>query len=233
MMRNPLVAVPFLLACFIAAPLHAGVAPAALKTPKEKTSYSVGVDMARSLQRADIGLDQAMLVKGFRDALSGGKLLLSEEDIKTNLGTLQTEMQQKRAVVAQKAGADNKKAGEAFLVENKAKPGVVTLPSGLQYKIIKEGTGRKPTATDTVECNYRGTLLDGTEFDSSYKRGAPASFPVNGVILGWQEALKLMPAGSKWQLFVPSQLAYGERSPNGLIGPNATLLFEVELLGIK
>ena len=232
MMRNALVAVPLLLAGFIAAPLYAGEAPA-LKTPKEKTSYSVGVDMARSLQRTDVVLDQAMLVKGLRDALSGGKLLLSEEEIKTTLGGLRAEMQQKRAVAAQKVGADNKKAGEAFLVENKTKPGVVTLPSGLQYKIIKEGTGRKPTATNTVECNYRGTLLDGTEFDSSYKRGAPASFPVNGVILGWQEALKLMPVGSKWQLFVPSQLAYGERSPNGPIGPNATLLFEVELLGIK
>ena len=232
MKRNTLVALLLVIATFIAAPLYAGEATI-LKTPKEKSSYSAGVDMARSVQRAGVDLDQETFIKGIRDGLSGGKLELSEEEIKANLAGLQAELQQKRVASAQKAGAENKKAGEAFLAENKTKPGVVTLPSGLQYKIIKEGTGRKPTATDTVECNYRGTLLDGGEFDSSYKRGTPASFPVNGVILGWQEALKLMPVGSKWQLFVPSNLAYGERSPGGPIGPNATLIFEVELLGIK
>jgi len=132
-----------------------------------------------------------------------------------------------------KASEKNKKEGEEFLTANKAKPGVVTLPSGLQYKIMQAGTGPKPTATDSVSCNYRGTLIDGTEFDSSYKRGQPTTFPVSGVIKGWTEALQLMPVGSKWQLFVPASLAYGDRAASALIGPDATLLFEVELLSIQ
>jgi FKBP-type peptidyl-prolyl cis-trans isomerase FklB len=133
----------------------------------------------------------------------------------------------------QEAGAANKKEGETFLAGNKAKPGIVTLPSGLEYKIEKEGTGPKPTASDSVVCNYRGTLIDGKEFDSSYKRGQPATFPVSGVIKGWTEALQLMPVGSKWQLFVPSDLAYGDRGAGPDIGPGATLVFEVELLSIQ
>jgi FKBP-type peptidyl-prolyl cis-trans isomerase FklB len=132
-----------------------------------------------------------------------------------------------------KAAEDNKKAGESFLAENKKKEGVVTLPSGLQYKVLKAGDGKKPTDTDTVECNYRGTHIDGTEFDSSYRTGQPATFKVAGVIPGWREALKLMPVGSKWQIFVPSQLAYGTRGKPGSVGPNAALIFEVELLAIK
>ena len=130
-------------------------------------------------------------------------------------------------------GAANKTEGETFLAANKNKEGVVTLPSGLQYKILKAGTGPKPTASDSVVCNYRGTLVNGTEFDSSYKRGQPATFPVNGVIKGWTEALQLMPVGSKWQLFIPAQLAYGERGAGPDIGPNATLIFEIELLSIQ
>jgi FKBP-type peptidyl-prolyl cis-trans isomerase FklB len=133
----------------------------------------------------------------------------------------------------QKTGEINKKAGEDFLAQNKTKPGVVALPDGLQYKILKEGTGPKPTANDTVVCNYRGTLLDGTEFDSSYKRGQPATFPVSGVIKGWTEGVQLMPVGSKWQLFLPADLAYGNRGAGQDIGPNATLIFEVELLSIQ
>jgi FKBP-type peptidyl-prolyl cis-trans isomerase len=127
----------------------------------------------------------------------------------------------------------NKKEGEAFLAANKSKPGVVTLPSGLQYKILTAGTGPKPTATDSVNCNYRGTLIDGKEFDSSYKRGKPVTFPVTGVIKGWTEALQLMPVGSKWQLFIPSDLAYGDRGAGADIGPGATLVFEVELISIE
>ena len=133
----------------------------------------------------------------------------------------------------QQAAEVNKKEGDAFLAANKTKDGVVTLPSGLQYKILTQGTGPKPTPTDSVVCNYKGTLLNGTEFDSSYKRGQPATFPVGGVIKGWTEALQLMPVGSKWQLFVPSDLAYGQRGPGGGIGPNSTLVFEVELISIK
>jgi FKBP-type peptidyl-prolyl cis-trans isomerase len=145
----------------------------------------------------------------------------------------QSDLMKKQSQGKQTAAEENKKTGEAFLAENKKKDGVVALPSGLQYKILKAGKGKKPTDGDKVECHYRGTLIDGTEFDSSYRRGEPATFPVNGVIAGWTEALKLMPVGSKWQLFVPSQLAYKEHGAGADIGPNATLIFEVELLGIK
>ena len=131
------------------------------------------------------------------------------------------------------AGEANKHEGDAFLAANKTQEGVVTLPSGLQYKVLKEGTGPKPTASDSVVCNYRGTLLNNTEFDSSYKRGQPATIPVGGVIKGWTEALQLMPVGSKWQLFIPAELAYGPRGAGGSIGPNATLVFEIELLSIQ
>jgi FKBP-type peptidyl-prolyl cis-trans isomerase FklB len=147
--------------------------------------------------------------------------------------TFQAELRQRQAVARTKAAEDNKKQGNAFLAENKTKEGVVTLPSGLQYKILKAGGGKTPTDADTVECHYRGTLLNGTEFDSSHLTGKPATIKVTAVIPGWKEALKLMPVGSKWQLFIPPQLAYGERGAGHEIGPNATLLFEVELLAIK
>jgi FKBP-type peptidyl-prolyl cis-trans isomerase FklB len=146
---------------------------------------------------------------------------------------MQKEMHDKQQAKMQEEGAANKKEGDAFLAANKSKEGVVTLPSGLQYKILKAGTGPKPTANDTVECNYRGTLINGKEFDSSYKRGQPADFPVGGVIKGWTEALQLMPVGSKWQLFVPADLAYGDRGAGADIGPGETLIFEVELMSIQ
>jgi FKBP-type peptidyl-prolyl cis-trans isomerase len=148
------------------------------------------------------------------------------------MNEFRTEMSKKKEAEAQHAGQANQLEGTQFLAANKAKPGVVALPSGLQYKILKEGTGPKPTAADSVVCNYRGTLVNGTEFDASSKHGGPATFPVTGVIKGWTEALQLMPVGSKWELYVPSDLAYGERSPGGEIGPNSTLIFEVELLSI-
>jgi len=147
--------------------------------------------------------------------------------------TFRAEMMKKQQAKATEASDTNKQVGQKFLAANKAKEGVVTLPSGLQYKIIKQGDGPKPTASDTVVTNYRGTLIDGTEFDSSYKRGEPATFPVGQVIKGWTEALQLMPVGSKWQLYIPSDLAYGERSPGGEIGPNSTLIFDIELLSIQ
>jgi FKBP-type peptidyl-prolyl cis-trans isomerase len=168
-----------------------------------------------------------------RDAFANGKTLLTEDEVRTILTQLQADMRKKQQEVAQVAAENNKKQGVAFLEANKTKEGVVTLPSGLQYKILQEGTGAKPTVTDSVVCNYRGTLLDNTEFDSSYKRGQPITIPVTGVIKGWTEALQLMPVGSKWQLFVPSDLAYGERGAGGPIGPNATLIFEIELVGIQ
>ena len=178
-------------------------------------------------------VDPDILLQGLKDALAGGKSLLTDDEAKAALTALQADVSKRQQEQMQVAGEANKKEGEAFLAANKTKEGVVTLPSGLQYKILKQGTGPKPTASDSVVCNYRGTLINGTEFDSSYKRGQPATFPVGQVIKGWTEALQLMPVGSKWQLFIPSEMAYGPRGPGADIGPNATLIFEVELLSIQ
>jgi len=205
---------------------------AALKTDKEKSSYGVGVAMARNLKRQGMDLDVATLQKGFADELSGSKLLISEDELRAVMTSLQTQMKQKQEQAMKTMLEENKKKGDLYLAENRVKDGVVALPSGLQYKILKAGDGKKPTADDTVECQYRGTLIDGTEFDSSYRGGKPVSFKVSQVIAGWQEALKLMPVGSKWQLVIPPALAYGERGA-GNIGPNSTLVFEVELVSIK
>jgi FKBP-type peptidyl-prolyl cis-trans isomerase len=207
--------------------------PPVLKTQKDKISYGIGVDMSRNFKKQGIEFDADTLMRGFKDESSGGKLLMSEEDIRATLNAYQNELMQKRAQAMRAAEEENKKIGEAFLAENKTKEGVVILPSGLQYKILKAGDGRKPTETDTVECHYRGALINGTEFDSSYNTGKPATFKVTGVIAGWTEALKLMPVGSKWKLFIPPQLAYGARGAGRDIGPNATLIFELELLAIK
>jgi FKBP-type peptidyl-prolyl cis-trans isomerase FklB len=208
-------------------------APLTLKTQKDKVSYAIGMNIGKSLHKDSVDIDPAIFARGVKDALTSAKPLLTDEEMKTVLTALQGQLRQQQEVVARAAGEANRKAGEAFLAENKTKDGVVTLPSGLQYKIITPGTGPKPTATDTVVCNYRGTLLDGTEFDSSYKRGQPATFPVSGVIKGWTEAVQLMPVGSKWQLFIPASLAYGDRGAGPDIGPDSTLVFEVELLSIQ
>jgi FKBP-type peptidyl-prolyl cis-trans isomerase len=168
-----------------------------------------------------------------KDAAAGSKTRLTQEEAQAVLNEVQTEIKKQQQEKTQQAAAANKTEGEAFLAANKSKDGVVTLPSGLQYKILTAGTGPKPTASDSVKCNYRGTLINGTEFDSSYKRGQPATFAVGQVIKAWTEALQLMPVGSKWQLFVPSSLAYGERGAGAEIGPNAILIFEVELLSIE
>lgn len=204
-----------------------------LKTEKEKLSYSIGMEIGSNLRRQAIHVEVDLLLKGLRDGFSGDKTLLSPEEVRKVLTTFQKEMVAKQKEEARVLGEKNKKEGEAFLAENKKKPGVVTLPSGLQYKVIKAGTGKKPKGTDTVKTHYRGTLLDGTEFDSSYRRGEPATFPVKGVIPGWTEALQLMEEGAKWQLFIPPHLAYGERGAGPVIGPNATLIFEVELLSVQ
>jgi FKBP-type peptidyl-prolyl cis-trans isomerase FklB len=204
-----------------------------LKDQKAKTSYALGMNLAHTVKTQPLDLDQAAFVQGIKDVLAGGKTLMSDDEMAAALAVLETEMKAKAAEEAKKLGEANKVEGPAFLAANKTKPGVVTLPSGLQYKIITAGTGPKPTTTDTVLCNYRGTLINGKEFDSSYKRGQPLSFPVTRVIKGWTEALQLMPVGSKWQLFIPSDLAYGERGAGADIGPNATLIFEVELISIQ
>jgi FKBP-type peptidyl-prolyl cis-trans isomerase FklB len=197
-----------------------------LKDQKEKISYSIGLNIGRKigsdLKRQSIDIDPNILAKGIQDALSGTNPLLSNDEIQETMVALQKEMSEKQ-----------KKRGEAFLSENKKKDGVKTLPSGLQYRVIKAGTGKKPKLNDTVTVHYRGTLIDGTEFDSSFRRGQPVSFPVSGVIPGWTEALPLMQEGAKWQLFIPPDLAYGERGAGGLIGPNATLIFEVELISVQ
>jgi FKBP-type peptidyl-prolyl cis-trans isomerase FklB len=207
--------------------------PLTLKTEKDKVSYAIGVNIGKSMRKDTVDIDPAIFSRGMKDALAGGKLLLTDDEMKAALTKLQTDLRAKQEEAMQKTGEINKKAGDDFLAQNKTKPGVVALPDGLQYKILKEGTGPKPTANDSVVCNYRGTLLDGTEFDSSYKRGQPATFPVSGVIKGWTEAVQLMPVGSKWQLFLPADLAYGNRGAGQDIGPNATLIFEVELLSIQ
>jgi|SRR5438105_986638 len=191
------------------------------------------MNLGTSLHRQSVAVDPDIVQRGLKDALAGGKTLLTEDEARAAVAEIQNDLRKKQQEQTQRAGETNKKEGEEFLTVNKNKPGVVTLPSGLQYKILTEGAGPKPSASDSVVCNYRGTLINGTEFDSSYKRGQPATFPVGGVIKGWTEALPLMPVGSKWQLFIPSQLAYGERSPSPEIGPNATLIFEVELLSIQ
>ena len=180
-----------------------------------------------------MAVDPEILVKGLSDALSGGKTLMTDEEAKTTIVAIQADIRKKQEEMMKAAGVANKKQGDAFLASNKMKEGVVTLPDGLQYKVITPGTGPKPQASDTVICNYKGTLIDGTEFDSSYKRGQPATFPVDKVIPGWTEALKLMPAGSKWQLFIPPDLAYGARGPSPLIGVDSTLIFDIELISIQ
>jgi FKBP-type peptidyl-prolyl cis-trans isomerase FklB len=205
----------------------------ALTTQKQKQSYALGMNIGKGLSKEPMDLDSASLVQGLKDGLGGGKTQLTEEEMATLLTQMQNDVRQKQAAAQQAEGEKNVKEGADFLAANKTKDGVVTLPSGLQYKIITAGTGPKPTAGDTVVCQYRGTFIDGKEFDSSYKRGMPATFPVGGVIKGWTEALQLMPVGSKWELFVPPDLAYAGRGAGNVIGPNATLIFEVELLSIK
>ncbi len=204
-----------------------------LDSLKDRQSYGIGVDLARNFKRLNIQFNLDTLVKGMKDVLSGEKLLMSEKELRLVMSTYMSELAQKQADITRIAAEVNKKIGEEFLAENKKKEGVVTLESGLQYKIIKAGKGKKPIESDIIKCTYRGTLIDGKEFDSFEDPGAPAFFPVEKVIPGWKEALKLMPVGSKWQLFVPPNLAYGAMGAGRDIGPNQTLVFEIELLGIE
>lgn len=203
------------------------------KTERDKVNYAIGVNIIGNIKQQGIDIDLDLVMRGMKDAYSGVELLLSGEDIRKGIDQYQVAVRQKRAQTMSKTADDNEREGEEFLTANGKKEGIVTLPSGLQYKIIKTGDGNKPTDDDMVECHYRGILINGKEFDSSYLTGKPASFKVSGVIPGWREALKLMPVGSKWQIFVPSRLAYGERGKVGSIGPNMTLIFNVELLAIK
>jgi FKBP-type peptidyl-prolyl cis-trans isomerase len=207
------------------------------KTEKEQRSYALGMDLGGQLRKMAVDVDPPTFARGLSDGLSGGKTLMTEDEVKQAIARLQAELKGRQMVPggapAPAQAEANKKAGEAFLAANAHKDGVVTLASGLQYKILNAGAGRKPALGDTVVCQYRGTLIDGTEFDSSYARNQAATFPIMGVIPGWTEALQMMPVGSKWQLFIPSALAYGERGAGDKIGPNATLVFEIELVSIK
>jgi len=204
-----------------------------LKGDKEKLSYSIGMDIGGNLKKGSVDVDPDLLAKGLKDSYGGGKTLLTEEEARESIKAYQKTMTAKQAEVMRKLAEKNKAEGKIFLAENARKEGVKTLPSGLQYKVLVPGKGKSPKSTDTVTTQYRGTLIDGTEFDSSYKRGQPATFQVSGVIPGWTEALQRMKEGAKWQLFVPSSLAYGERGAGREIGPNATLIFEVELISVK
>ncbi len=204
-----------------------------LKDRKEKVSYGIGVDIGRVMQKQGVAIDADLLAKGIKDAVSGGKLLMTDQEIQETLMAFQKEMRAKQEEANKALGEKNKKEGEVFLTANKSKEGVKTLPDGLQDKVLKPGTGKKPKPTDTVVTQYRGTLIDGTEFDSSYRRGQPATFRVDGVIRGWTEALQLMEEGAKWMLYIPPALAYGDRGAGPQIGPNATLIFEIELVSIQ
>jgi len=217
--------------------LAASHAEPVLKDQKAKNSYTLGVQMGTSLKKQPVELDADLVSRGVKDALTGVAPPLTETEMKAAMESLQADFRRKQAETLKQLAEKNKKEGGDFLATNKAREGVVALDSGLQYKALKAGDGKKPSADDTVVCHYRGTFIDGTEFDSSLARNKPATFALKQVIKGWAEALQLMPVGSKWQIFIPSDLAYGETGPRGArvtkIGPNATLIFEVELLEIK
>jgi FKBP-type peptidyl-prolyl cis-trans isomerase len=204
-----------------------------LESQEDKLSYVFGQNIGKNLKQQEIEVNTDILVQGMQDALADKTPLLTEEEMSEVLMSYQKDRIAKQAEKQKQAGEKNLQEGKAFLAENKEKEGVVTLESGLQYKVMTPGTGATPKAEDKVTTNYRGTLIDGTEFDSSYSRGKPATFPVKGVIKGWTEALQLMKEGAKWQLFIPSDLAYGERGAGSKIGPNSTLIFEIELLSIE
>lgn len=199
----------------------------------KETSYALGLDFGRKLRGQAANLDADVVARGFTDGLAAGNPLLTQAEVTAALGAFQSELRARQMKEREEIAAKNRQEGEAFLAENKTRDGVVPLESGLQYKVLKAGDGRRPTVDDTVVCHYRGTLVDGTEFDSSLKRNKPAALPLKRLVKGWTEALQLMPVGSKWQLFVPASLAYGTRGVGRTIGPNATLVFEVELLSIQ
>jgi FKBP-type peptidyl-prolyl cis-trans isomerase len=204
-----------------------------LDTEQAKLSYALGMDLGKQLREKKVEIDAAVFARGLADALGGGALLLTEAESRALVTALQEEMQRRELARVVETAEKNKKESDAFLAANRQKQGVISLESGLQYRVLVAGTGAKPTLADTVTCRYRGTFVDGTEFDSSNARGEPATLPVKSMMKGWTEALQLMPVGSKWQLFIPPDLAYGSRGAGGRIPPNTTLVFDVELVGIK
>ena len=217
-----------------AAPAAAAPGASGLKTFEEKMSYGLGLNIGRSLKADGIKPNPTLFARGLSDALTDAQPAMSNDEMQAVFAEMQKSLQEKQAAEMKEASSKNAVTSADFLAKNKAKPGVQTTPSGLQYEVVKPGTGAKPKATDTVKVHYHGTLPDGTVFDSSVQRGEPISFPLNQVIKGWTEGLQLMPVGSKYRFVIPSDLAYGERgTPGGPIGPNQPLIFEVELLGIE
>jgi len=214
---------------------QAGMAgdPPGRPAPSDNASYSIGFQIGGDFRRQGMRLDPESVVQGIRDAQEGAKPLLSPQEMNRTLVELKRKVVAVQQEERKNSEAKNLAEGKRYLAENGKKKGVVTLPSGLQYKVLAEGKGRSPGLADTVTVHYKGTLIDGTEFDSSYSRGKPATFPVNGVIAGWTEALRKMKEGARWQLFIPPNLAYGERGAGSRIGPNATLVFEVELISVQ
>src|SRR5882757_8905026 len=229
-MKTTVLAVIFSLG--IAAPLFAA-GTNILSDEKSRVSYAIGMMLGHNWQQQGLEVDPDIAAHAIKDVQTGGTTLLSQAEMQETLTEFQKTFKIKQQKMQAEKAEKSKAEGEAFLSKNKSNAGVITLPDGLQYTVLAEGTGAMPAANDVVSVNYRGTLLDGTEFDSSYKRGQPAQFPVNGVIKGWTEALQMMKTGSKWQLFIPADLAYGDGGGGPQIGPGATLIFEVELLSIK
>ena len=221
------------LGVMVSVPLFAAANAPELKTTEDKVSYSIGSDLGVNLKKQGIAINPSVFARGVADGMSGDKLLMTETEMKKVLGDFEKEMMDKRTNDMNKQAEENKQKGEAFLKTNKTKSGVVTLSSGLQYKIITSGTGVKPTKEDTVTVEYTGRLLNGEVFDSTEKAGKPVSFKLTQVIPGWTEALQLMPAGSTWEVYIPSKLAYGSRNVGGAIGPNETLIFSVHLIDVK
>jgi FKBP-type peptidyl-prolyl cis-trans isomerase FklB len=201
-------------------------------TDKQKQSYGIGIDVGRNFRNLELDADQDWVIRGLKDGMAGTKSAIPEDDLRKIMTEFQQQIMQKQRDKVAKMAADNKKAGDDFRADYGKKDGVKTLDNGLQYRVIAAGDGKMPTDADTVKCNYRGTFIDGREFDKS-PPGQPATFPLNGVIPGWQEILKLMPVGSKWEVVIPPELAYGDRGAGRQIAPNTTLVFEIELVGIQ
>jgi FKBP-type peptidyl-prolyl cis-trans isomerase FklB len=223
---------PVLLACALAAPTSAQEAPK-LETPRDRVNYAIGVNMISNLRQQGIEVDLDLVIRGMQDAHAGGTLLLSDEEVRIAIQKYQNEVRKSRSQSIARLATENKREGEAFQAANKSVAGVVTLPSGLQYQVLKAGTGRKPVDKDTVEVRFTGTFVNGREFDATSRTGKPLVLKVGAAIPGWREALKLMPEGSTWKLVVPPRLAYGDRGKPGQVGPYATLVYELELVGIR
>lgn len=230
MRKKVLIAIP---ALAMACGLCSAEEQAGITDEDDKVNYTIGYRLGGDFKRQDVKAKPEMLIKGVEDALAGTNPQMSPEEMRNALMSLQQRVAKQQQAQVQQQGTENIKAAEAFLAENATRDGIETLPSGLQYKVLEEGTGKSPQKTDKVTVHYRGTLIDGTEFDSSYSRNKPATFGVDGVISGWTEALQLMQAGDKWQLFIPPKLAYGERGAGKKIPPNSALIFEVDLISIN